>query len=186
MPRSNIFVILILIIVLSLIGLFIVGKIHPSQRGDFVPLEQQERTTPKSDGGVVTASETGVGPITALATAGKSLHCIYASINDAIQRKKGVVYLDGVSKIRTDFQITRPDTDVEAHIINNGAALFMWTVSEKGRTAVTHALDSRPEPKDPEHVLYDTVRYNCKLWNVDDSLFVVPADITFATKTTPR
>lgn len=174
-------ILILLALLLILVGLLIARKteqVHEVQNA--TPLSTNVVGTERAIPNATVGRESGTGALTDLLSLGKSLRCIYSSTNTSQNKEKGIAYFDGASQVRTDSQLTQDDTDKEVHVINNGAALYTWTIDEKGRTATTKPLAPKPTAQEPAHVLYDTVRYNCNPWEIDASLFVPPTNITFS------
>lgn len=179
MNTRNTLILILLILLLVLVGLLIARKSTFTEKSgdDSTPVSVAPTDDAKPP--VTTQVGMGTGRLTELVSLGKSLRCIYASIDTSLNKEKGMAYFDGVSRIRTDSQLTQNNSDKEVHVINNGAALYTWTIDEKERTATTSPLIPEPKVNEPAHVLYDVVQYNCDSWDTNPEIFIPPANIQF-------
>src|SRR5690606_25595437 len=102
-----------------------------------------------------------------------------------VDTSKGTVYITG-PKIRGDFtsSVEVPglvSMDVTSHMISDGEFIHTWTsLSNEGyKNAVSSKTEANTETG---AVSFDqNLNYKCNPWNVDESKFLLPSDITFKT-----
>lgn len=123
-----------------------------------------------------------VGSIRSLFNAGKSQVCTYSSEEDS-----GTIYItDGW--LRADMTSKDPESPASGMIITKEKQYF-WDVSKKEGYVTQFSPDQQQAPADtgdtaqPQEEdtqsIDEEYNYNCKSWNVDESLFTPPADVNF-------
>lgn len=131
---------------------------------------EQTQSAPTGDSGTTTFA--------ALAELPGARSCD-VTVNTAVAEATGVIYVaDG--KIRADITAKPAGlaTTITAHIIRADGYVYNWTdmvpqgvrvsVAASGEVAASQGFD-----------LNTNVAYDCTPWSVDESKFVVPANITF-------
>lgn len=137
------------------------------------------------------ASLKGAGSFRQLMGLGQNLTCNFSQVSDETKGAiAGTVYVAG-DLIRTDFDMMQAGVTYESHMIQDGQTSYTWTVSPQGTFAFKSDIsesDSSASPKVPDYGntqseqsldLSQEVDYDCHSWNVDNALFVPPADVEF-------
>jgi hypothetical protein len=130
-----------------------------------------------------TQSETGSGSFRTLLGLGKNLVCTVSNTSTDSASEgtyNGTVYVSG-KKMRMEFTTGVDKVAMKSNVINDGTQGYMWGTGPQGSMAIKFKADpSQTEAqKQNEFSLDQNVDYNCKNWNVDESLFIPPADIEF-------
>jgi len=121
---------------------------------------------------------------------GRSLHCTFSYEDEKEGAKQsGDFYVDGRSKkFRSEGESTtkatkdEPAMTIKMKSISDGVYAYSWTsLNEKTGfkmkldQAVATSTDKNKETQD----INQAVKFRCRPWTVDNSLFVVPSDINF-------
>jgi hypothetical protein len=113
-------------------------------------------------------------------TSGVSQTCTY---NDTIANSEvsGTSYVAG-GKVRADFSSTSEGKVTRGHTIFDGTVSYIWMDDTK--TGFKFEIDPAEIKTDSNTEVQgfdlNNMAYDCKSWNVDDSMFEVPADVTFS------
>ena len=120
--------------------------------------------------------------ITALMKKGGNYMCTMSHSTD-VGDTKGTVYI-AKEKIRGDFttQITVPGMkdmgNIDTHMISDGESTYTW--SSASAEGFKGPIDSESQTGETSQVPKDeNLDYKCVAWNVDDSKFILPTNITF-------
>jgi hypothetical protein len=125
----------------------------------------------------------GIDTLASLQVQGKDLECqvVYEhlSSSEAIEG----TYFTSKGSLRGDFVVPAPEFGgtIISSMIVGGSSMYVWskigddTFGFKSDTTKTDSVDTKePVPLDAQ------VKYTCTQWdNVDGSVFVPPADVTF-------
>ncbi len=99
----------------------------------------------------------------------------------SVAESVGTVYVSG-SKIRGEFTSTIPQVKMKVNstMISDGTSLYTWTDMAKTGFKAKIVEPTAPASSDSAGNEYmQNLNYSCSPWTPDESLFVVPADITF-------
>lgn len=133
------------------------------------------------------ASLKGAGSFRQLMGLGQNLSCDFSFVSeDTNGAVAGTVYVAG-DLVRADFDMMQAGVTYESHMIQDGQMSYMWTMSPQGTFAfksdVSEASSDAPSYAGANGNrgvdLSQEVDYDCRSWNVDNALFVPPADIEF-------
>lgn len=125
----------------------------------------------------------GIGTLASLQAQGKDLECqvVYEQTADA--KPVEGTYFTSKGNIRGDFVVPAPEFGgaIVSSMIVGGSSMYVWskigndTFGFKSDTQANADIDTKePVPLDAQ------VKYTCTEWeNVDGSVFVPPADVTF-------
>lgn len=149
--------------------------------------ENQSKTSTDSSQKADTASNSKSikGTLKDLFARGISMECTF-NRTDEVGITSGKVYLAG-KKMRGEFESQlRDGQNLETSVIRNEKYSYTWNSSQPQGTKIkiedpdTLAEDSTSNEKQVQFALDDdSVNYNCKPWNADNSMFVPPTDIEF-------
>lgn len=122
-----------------------------------------------------------------LLTGGKSQKCTFSNTTDATT-VNGTVYI-AKGKIREDFKSTAAGVETNTHVIVDSTYSYMWTEnSQQGfKFPITQepTATSSPSQSSQSVDLDQMLNYTCSGWTEDDSLFKLPANVTFQSFTVP-
>lgn len=125
----------------------------------------------------------GIDTLTSLQAQGKDLECqvVYEQVGEGVPIEG--TYFTSKGNLRGDFMVPAPDFNgkIVSSMIVGGSSMYVWskiggdTFGFKSDITNDTKVDSNePVPLDAE------VKYTCTEWeNVDGSVFVPPADVTF-------
>ncbi len=131
----------------------------------------------------------GAGSFRQLMGLGQNLTCDFSYVaEDTNGAIAGTVYVAG-DLIRTDFDMMQAGVTYESHMIQDGQMSYMWTMSPQGTFAFKNDVSESDSAQGNGTTnnasenrsvdLSQEVDYDCRSWNVDNALFVPPADIEF-------
>lgn len=130
----------------------------------------------------------GAGSFRELMGLGQNLTCDFSYVaDDTNGAVAGTVYVAG-ELVRADFDMMQGGVTYESHMIQDGEMAYTWTVSPQGtfafRSDVSEATTSGASDSGSANGnrgvdLSQEVDYDCRTWNVDNALFVPPADVEF-------
>ena len=156
-----------------------------SDRGAAAVETDQEAVSQLSDSDL-----TGMGSFVSLMGLGSSVRCEFTSTSEG-QSTEGVFYTDG-ERFRVNAVAQAEMSTFDSNIINDGAFTYVWGSSPEGAMAMKMSNETNTDVDVPEAAGYSytqtqseqfdvekEVQYDCDWWDVDESLFVPPADIDF-------
>lgn len=149
------------------------------------PNSQSLSNESKESATEIAAKEEGSisGSILDLMKLGKSVKCSYSMDTDG-NKMDGISYVSG-EKVRGDFNVTGPeDMKVESHMISDGQWAYIWSSAMpqgfKMKMTDMETQDSKvPTENTSLATLQKKFDYKCENWTSDNSVFDVPADVTF-------
>ena len=114
-----------------------------------------------------------------------SMQCKF-SYDDEGNKSEGTVYLSG-KKMRGDFALSQSDgKSMQSHVIRDDVYGYTWLEGQKQGTKIKIETSEKitkdqEGEKDGELFALDNkdVDYDCKAWNVDNSMLKPPANINF-------
>lgn len=177
--KSGIIIVIIIILLLLGGGLFLaMRKTNPSSQTASGTQEGTQTTTPLKSSGTLDSSLKG------LLTNGSSVKCTLENTSTTDAKLTGTIYVTK-GKLRGDMVSSMNGSTINTHIIDDATNLYMWTdLSKTGyKFAVTDQQAASANNKFQS--LSQPINYSCNSWTVDDSLFTLPADITFSSITLP-
>lgn len=127
--------------------------------------------------------------LTDLLSMGKNQACTFSYSKAETGSSQGTAYISG-KKIATSFSTTTPDgKKMTGNMINDGMYMYTWTSDTKQgyKIPITESMqeqieDAKNNPEQAQKQYMDPnakIEYNCSGWNVDESTFTPPSDITF-------
>ena len=125
---------------------------------------------------------TGQDSLQDLLSLGKTLECSFRAGSEKIQ-VDGTAFFDN-GKVRVDTMYPGASTTVDTtSLIVRDNTLYTWSHTAKGSFAFKMSMTAIPvvtSDKRPEVISLQTdIRYDCKPWHVDGSVFVPPVGMTF-------
>ncbi|MEI7620249.1 MAG: hypothetical protein WCJ57_01620 [Candidatus Falkowbacteria bacterium] len=118
---------------------------------------------------------------------GKSLHCTF-SLKDEKEgtEQSGEFYVDGQSKkFRSDAEATVAGTNpmkLSVKTISDGLYTYSWN-SFNPKSGFKIKMDESQEQKTDNNQnsqdLNENIKFKCRSWKVDNSMFELPAGVTF-------
>lgn len=139
------------------------------------PVEQEQ--TASAGGEQPDDSLSGTGTFASLMARGGNYQCT-TSIDVQNSQSEGVVYISG-DRISGDFTSRANGATYTGHMVVTGGYAYSWSdmfpQGFKSKTTVTSQGGTQTSGFD----VNTNTTYDCKPWTVDESRFVVPANITF-------
>lgn len=128
----------------------------------------------------------GAGSFRYLMGLGQNLTCDFSSVSEETGGAvAGTVYVAG-ELIRADFDMEQAGEAYESHMIQDGEMSYTWTISPQGTFAFKAPISEVPGAEASGSAsgnrsvdLSQEVDYDCRPWNVDNALFIPPADVVF-------
>jgi len=125
------------------------------------------------------------GSLQDLFARGANLQCTF-KYDDENNMTDGTVYLSG-KKMRGDFALSQSDgKSMQSHVIRDDVYGYTWLEGQKQGTKIKIETSEKitkdqEGEKDGELFALDNkdVDYDCKAWNVDNSMLKPPANINF-------
>src|SRR5258708_2824274 len=124
------------------------------------------------------------GTLKSLFESGKSEKCTVNSKSTDSAKFSGTSYVAG-GKVRVDMQGNVSGTTINSHIIIDSGIGYVWTDLSKQGFKFTVNVEASPVANSKAPDLNQTVDYSCSDWTSDGSVFVLPADVTFAALAIP-
>lgn len=123
------------------------------------------------------------GSINDLIERGGDYECDFTHSTD-VSDSAGTVFISG-KKMRGDFSSTTKiaaNIKVESHMISDGEFLYNWSSAmPTGFKTVINKIENTVTSESAGPDYNQKLEYNCKIWNVDDSKFMIPSDVKFTT-----
>lgn len=182
------FIVGIIIIFIGFLGWFFFGRISLSTDSATRVVEGLENETPLQEN--TTPELSGVGTIVDLLKLGKSLSCTYTQDSEKSGKSAGVIYLDGIERIRVDAQTEKDGKQYDSHIVYTSTDMYLWVESAEKSFALKVPVKnpvttySTTSPELNTQTMYEDVTYICTSWNLDEGVFTPPSDIEFVDPTT--
>lgn len=187
---------IIITIVVGLLAAFLVGywyfsNLDTSMQGseDSMPVEEGETLTLSTD-----ESIKGKNSIMSLFKLGKSMECTFSFSSDGMRGEGTGFFADGNARVDSLYTGTG-SAPTASYMISDAKnkVMYTWTLMDGVAQGVKMAIpDDVPEntsdapdtstiaPSADAGVTPETdVEYDCKPWNVDNSVFVPPTDVEF-------
>ncbi len=163
-----------LIILGVIVGFFVVNKkstLNPTmmnqQAGEMSPSPMANDNSPKS--------------LKDLLTLG-SQKCTF----NAGTQSTGTVYVSS-GKMKADFTISIAQGDITSHMLIDGETGYVWSDDSKGGIKMQiNAVNPSATPNAKTMDVNKKYDYSCVPWTVNESFFVLPANITFSDIQTPH
>jgi hypothetical protein len=176
MNKKVLVILVILFLVLLGIGAyFFLIKGAPKNQ-----LETQDQKQPAGQSNTGNKTESIEATLKSLLTAGKSLRCTFSNNTKEVS-VSGTVYTAG-GKVREDFQSNAAGSTMSGHLIVDNLNSYMWTEgSNQGfkfavdKAASTSSGSAQSQTQD----INKAMNFSCQGWSVDNSLFVLPTNVTF-------
>lgn len=149
-----------------------------------------KKTSPSSlDTAPITQNSTAnssQGSLKSLFASGKSQKCTFNNTSTDTTKVDGTVYV-AAGKVRGDFQTTSNGTPLSSHMIIDSQTSYIWTdMSKQGfKMAIDTNQQTNTAANNQGPNMDQNVNYSCQGWSVDNSVFTLPADITFTSFTVP-
>src|SRR3989344_1662647 len=127
----------------------------------------------------------GTGTIIDLLKLGRAISCTYTQESEKAGKGYGSVYLDGLTRIQVDGRTTKGTEEFDSHIIYDSANMYVWIQSPQRSFAVVVPVKNQiTTTKESSATLdtqtvYDDVTYECTSWDIDESVFAQPKNVTF-------
>jgi hypothetical protein len=133
------------------------------------------------------AAESFSGTMGELLAKGKSVKCTSASENNGV-KTESEFYIDAAGgRSKSVVKITVAGKEQIMNSITTKEAVYTWTEGQKEgllfavtKTEPTAAQPTAAAPTapsaQPSNAKYD---FNCKAWNIEESVFALPSDVTF-------
>lgn len=128
--------------------------------------------------------------INELLARGENIRCTYDYRDDAGNSNQGTAYLAG-NKMFGDFSVSQVDgTTLQSNVLRLDTMQYVWDKNTKeGYKIDTSALETQQSENTSDNNQNEAVdqdkkfEFNCIAWDVDESLFEVPADVNFIDNT---
>ena len=164
-----------LVIITIIIILLITGFLFYSIKNPVAPAEQNEEQGTKiiSNNKIQTSEST----IKNLLTDGKTLKCTYSFITSNSSATGQVYVANG--KLREDFQSSSTAGAFLGHLILDSQQAYLWTNQQVGQ-GIKFSISAKSMPQVnymPD--INKAMHFECFPWNIDNSLFEIPANINF-------
>lgn len=160
-------------------------RVVNNQTGSELTLKTEERTQ-------------GTGSLRALFTKGDSMVCNYEMSAEDGAMHEGTMYFDA-DRERFHVRSTMTDEAVTYHsgVINDGVTLYTWSELPEGTFAFAMPIEETSidedfssgietevgevdyESEGAAEALDEDVSYDCVAWDIDESVFVPPANVEF-------
>lgn len=180
------------IVAATVVGYFYFSNLDMSQQG-----VDETITTEEGDTVALGIDETikGKNSIMSLFKLGKSMECTFSFSSDGMRGEGTGFFADGNARVDSLYTATG-SAPTASYMISDAASkvMYTWTLDEGVAQGVKIAIPDEV----PENTTTDTpdtvtsmpvpdgsvtpqtdVEYNCKPWNVDNSVFVPPSDVEF-------
>lgn len=173
--------VIVVILILSLIGAGVFFFLKPSPQ---VQPKSQNQTA--GEGKNVNKPEAIETTLKSLLSMGKSLKCTFLN-NTKEATVSGTVYA-GNGKVRQDFQSKAAGSSTSGHLIVDGSNTYMWT--DGNNQGFKFAVDKVPSAssgsaQSQTQDINKTMNFSCQGWSADNSLFVLPSNVTFESFSIP-
>jgi hypothetical protein len=128
---------------------------------------------------------TGSDSLQSLIALGRTLKCGFHT-SDGTTTTDGTAYFNN-GKLRVETAYTGTSSVAESsNLIINGDTMYTWAKTKAGSFAIkmptasiSSTTASSTTHRDGEVSLQNKVTYDCMAWDVDDAVFVPPADVSF-------
>lgn len=172
MPKKAGLIIGVTVIFVVLAAFFMIQKSNPAT-------STQTADSAKKESGE-SLGDFAKGSIASLLSAGKNVTC---SMKYPDGNGSGTVYVSG-KKMRGEFTVmAEAPKEYKSSMIQDGDYAYMWSDVDKKGTKFKVSGIPTPSPttttKTEAVDINQEVDLKCSAWNVDPSMFVVPADIEF-------
>lgn len=179
-----------------IIGILIVlalgaGWYYWSTNREETPTTETSTQTETTSENTSTEESDSSNNLLSLLQSGESQMCTY-SVDQEGNMISGVVYVSG-ENMRSNYEITSEDQNMTGSMIKQGDTMYIWgssvpqgikmTVNLEELAAQAEANPGQPQPTTPFDVTQD-MEYSCDSWNVDETQFMPPANITFTDMST--
>ena len=154
------------------VGMFVK---EPRDSGDARPIDA-----------IVPETFTTEGTIVDLLKRGAPITCTYTHTKDGFSGS-GTIYLDGVTRFSlTDTQVREGKT-YDSHILTTNTDTYLWVTGDTQTFAFKMPVQNPDTTLDTENsatlnqtMVYENATYTCSAWNIDEQVFVPPADVAFS------
>lgn len=126
-----------------------------------------------------------------LLQSGENQMCTY-SVEQNGNTISGVIYMSG-ENMRNNYELTGESEEIMGSMIKQGDTMYIWGPSVPQGIKMTFDLEQlqaqaeanpeQPQSTTPFDVTQD-MEYSCDPWNVDETQFMPPANITFTDMST--
>lgn len=147
------------------------------------PNNGQQVTKTKSDRA---KDLSGFGSFSDLIEKDLDLACDFEMVSsDTKAAVAGTIYISE-GKLRADFAMEQAGEVYESHFLHDDTHSYTWTTSSLGTFAFMSPLDGTSGAGDTATVnrnidFSQEVDYECRVWTVDEAVFLPPADVEFLT-----
>ncbi|MDC1205333.1 hypothetical protein N8083_00600 [Candidatus Pacebacteria bacterium] len=177
---NNTIIIIIAVVVVAGGGafLFLNGNSNSTDAISSTAIQTNKETVKEEPSDDIQESFTG--NIEQLLALGKNITCTFTQ-NDEQAEGTGTVYLSN-GRMRGDFMMNfkQGGGSMEASTIQKDNTLYSWGDSPFGTFATKVAVQDKDKSSKSQSVDFDEeFDYACKKWNVDNSMFDLPATVNF-------
>ncbi|MBY0538499.1 hypothetical protein K2P47_03845 [Patescibacteria group bacterium] len=187
---------IIITIVVGLLASVLVGYVYFSNLDTSMQGTDEVAVTEEGETLTLTTDETikGKNSIMSLFKLGKSMECTFSFSSDGMRGEGTGFFADGNARVDSLYTGTT-EAPTASYMISDAKnkVMYTWTLVDGVAQGVKMAIpDEVPEdeantpdatamtPSPEGGVTPETdVEYNCKPWNVDNSVFVPPSDVEF-------
>lgn len=167
-------------IIVAIIAIIVVG-------GGAVFFTQNKKTSPQAEvasNSQIAQPEEQVtsqsASVISLLESGKNQQCTFSTVAEGSETA-GMVYLAN-GKMRGDFTVKTSEMAVLSHTIYDGTTSYVWT--DTGGDGIKMKVDlatiAEAQQSNRSLDLKQNLQFDCKNWNVDESMFVAPSNVTFS------
>ena len=177
-------IIIVAVILILLIG----GGLYLGMKKSPAPMVQpnQEVKTPVAVNNSGNKVQDVEGTLKSLLTGGKNVTCTFSD-NLKEVNISGTVYAAN-GKVRQDFESNTSAGKMTGHMIVQSPDAYMWT--DQMNQGFKFSIEGQPTPsaasknsQTPD--INKSMKFSCQPWNPDNSLFTLPANITFQSMSVP-
>lgn len=143
-----------ILLIAAIVGIVAYGQMAKNKKTDI----QTTKPVPQS------------GSVKDLLQTGKNLSC---TLTYPDGNTTGTAFV-APGKLRTDFKVKNQDQNYESHLIQTGGFSYFWSGSTGLKTMV-NTNNSEESTKNADQ----QAKFSCSDWNVDNSKFTLPQDVTF-------
>jgi hypothetical protein len=131
-----------------------------------------------STNGQENMSISGKSSLTSLMARGGNYMCMVTMDGDTAGAK-GEVYIAG-QNVKATFSLTVQNQQMVSYMIQKDGYVYSWTNAyAQGVKTQVKPVQEVPDTPGAMSAVGSTVSYDCKPWKADQSIFVVPTNITF-------
>lgn len=181
MNKKILVIAVIFLILLVGTGAFFLFKPTPKNQPE---VKQNQTGSPAVQNNTENKTEAIKATLKDLLSAGKSTKCTF-STNTENTSVSGTVYA-GNGKVREDFQSNAAGSTMSGHLIVDSTSSYMWTEgSVQGFKFDVSQVPTGSSSQSQAQDINKSMNFSCQGWSADNSLFTLPANVTFQSFTVP-